>query len=155
MKDENNALNPNHIALMDVYLQEWCHRDTLLWTQVFKYFFSALVVIILPNAVGGLGIEFGNIPTAVFRIVGILISLVFLYVALAYSKRLEASGKTYQNMIDMLPPEYRRVSLRNNPATGKNHIRYAGLFRHAISFIVCGIMFLGLILLAIVLLLFG
>ena len=66
-EEENNNKtdigNEQIIALMSVYLSEWEHRDELLWTQVFKYFYATLVVIILPNATKFFGIELPEIKS--------------------------------------------------------------------------------------------
>lgn len=36
------------LQLMDIYLREWEHRDSILWDQSFRFFVAALVVMILP-----------------------------------------------------------------------------------------------------------
>lgn len=40
--------NSEIISLLDVYLTEFCHRSELLWAQVHKFFYAALVITMLP-----------------------------------------------------------------------------------------------------------
>lgn len=132
------------IELMNVYLSEWEHRDELLWKQVFKYFYATLVVLFLPNVASFLGIDLPNFPKILFPIVALVLSLVFLYVSIGYSKRLEASGNTYQQLMNLLPEELRRVSV-SNP-----NIKFGKFFSRRMSVVICVLMFFGLFCLSIV-----
>lgn len=134
------------INLLNVYLTEWTHRDSLLWSQVFKYFYATLVVIFLPNIAGFLGINLPNIPSIIFPILGILLSAVFLYVSMGYAKRLEAIGKTYQHLINLLPENLQRYSL-NSP-----EIKYGKFFKSKMSVVLCVLMFLGSLFLSFIML---
>ena len=49
------------LALMQIYLSEWMHRDELLWKQVFKYFYATLFVLFLPNIAAFVQIELPDI----------------------------------------------------------------------------------------------
>lgn len=139
-----NEISINHvIELMNIYLSEWEHRDELLWKQVFKYFYATLVVLFLPNLASFLGIDLPNFPKILFPIVALVLSLVFLYVSIGYSKRLEASGDTYQKLMDLLPEELRRVSV-SDP-----RIKFGKFFSRRMSVIICILMFFGLFCLSI------
>ncbi|RAZ94476.1 hypothetical protein DK853_34975, partial [Klebsiella oxytoca] len=81
------------------------------WKQVFKYFYATLVVLFLPNIASFLGINLPEFPAVLFPLAALVLSLVFLYISIGYSKRLEASGNTYQKLINLLPEELRRVSV--------------------------------------------
>ena len=107
-----NEMEVGHLLdLMDIYLSEWKHRDEMLWKQVFKYFYASLVVLFLPNIASFLGINLPEFPAVLFPLAALVLSLVFLYISIGYSKRLEASGNTYQKLINLLPEELRRVSV--------------------------------------------
>lgn len=107
-----NEMEVGHLLdLMDIYLSEWKHRDEMLWKQVFKYFYATLVVLFLPNIASFLGINLPEFPAVLFPLAALVLSLVFLYISIGYSKRLEASGNTYQKLINLLPEELRRVSV--------------------------------------------
>lgn len=137
------------IALMDIYLSEWCYRDEVLWSQVYKHFYAVLVVIILPNIASVLNVDIPPLPTFVFRVAGLFMALVFLYVSIGYLKRLDASGKTYQKIINALPLEYQRVSI------SQKQTKMGKLFNSKISTAICSCMFIALIALSSVLLIVG
>ena len=95
----------NLLALMNIYWAEWCARNETLWNQVFKYFYATLFVMFLPNIAIFAGIALPKVPSVLFPCVALIMSLVFLYVSLGFAKRLEAIAKTYQNLVNLLPPE--------------------------------------------------
>ncbi len=132
------------VALMDVYLNEWMHRDELLWAQTFKYFYATLVVLFLPNLAKFFQIDLPKFPVLLFPIIALVLSIVFLYVTIGYCKRLEASGKTYQKLINYLPNELQRIPLNDQS------IRHGKILSHPMSVILCSLMFAGLILLSII-----
>lgn len=134
----------NVIELMSVYISEWEHRDELLWKQVFKFFYATLIVLFLPNFASFIGIDLPNFPKILFPSVALILSLVFLYVSIGYTKRLEASGNTYQNLINLLPDDLRRVSV-TDPS-----IKFGKFFSKRMSIMICVLMFFGLLLLSIV-----
>ena len=99
------------LNLIDIYLSEWTHRDSMLWKQIFTYFFATLVVMILPFANVW---EFSlgeKVATWIFPAVGILMSLAFFVIGKGYAVRLTAIGKVYDNLIQKLPKDYRRIKL--------------------------------------------
>jgi hypothetical protein len=144
-----NEMEVGHLLdLMDIYLSEWKHRDEMLWKQVFKYFYATLVVLFLPNIASFLGINLPEFPAVLFPLAALVLSLVFLYISIGYSKRLEASGNTYQKLINLLPEELRRVSV-SDP-----NIKFGRFFSKRISVVICVLMFLGLLCLSIVMILY-
>ncbi len=104
------------LHLMDIYLSEWQHRDAMLWKQVFTYFYATLIVMILPYA-QIVEISFGNIiPQWAFPLAGIIMSVAFFIIGKGYAVRLTAIGMSYDNLIQKLPEEYRRIKLQEvNP----------------------------------------
>ncbi len=137
------------IALMNVYLTEWCHRNEMLWRLVYRCFYATLVVILLPNIAPALSITIPPLPVFVFRIVGLSMAPMFLFISIGYAKRAEASDRTYQMMIDMFPPEYQRKCVSNE------QIRAGRFFSARMSVIICPCMFIALVALAIALLVVG
>lgn len=126
------------INLLEIYLSEWCHRDELLWKQVFRYFYVTILTIFLPNITSFLQITLPhNLPYIIFPLAGMFLSIVFLYVSIGYTKRLEASRKTCQKLIDYLPPELRRYSILDP------EIKYGKIFHPPMSVILCILMFAG------------
>ena len=135
------------LHLLDIYLSEWEHRDTLFWKQIFTYFFSSLVVMLLPfmNA-WGLHLP-ESIPNFIFPSIGIIMSVLFFVVTNGYLARLKAVSIPYQSLIEKLPPEYRRRKVNQ---------LYSGTWGEILNWrmggIICGFMFLALVVIGIVLL---
>ena len=99
------------INLMNVYLSEWEHRDSMLWKQVFTYFFATLIVMILPFA-NIWDFSLGDkIEPWIFPVIGLLMTLVFSVIGKGYAIRLQAIGHTYGELIDKLPKEFKRQKI--------------------------------------------
>lgn len=145
MKDKNVNLDSEYdttIALLNVYLSEYIYRDQVLWSNLFKMYYVVLIVILLPNLTNYFQIELPNIPIIIFRLIGLLLSFVFLYITLGFAIRVQAIVDTYQQIIDKLPNDYQRKKIKTIPS-GK-------LFSLKMSYIACFIFFLSLFVLSII-----
>ncbi len=135
------------LHLLEIYLSEWEHRDTLFWKQIFTYFFSSLVVMLLPfmNA-WGLHLP-ESIPNFIFPAIGLVMSVLFFIVSNGYLARLKAVHDTYQSLIEKLPFGYRenKVERLYPGVQGK-------ILTWRMGAIICGFMFLALVVIGIVLL---
>lgn len=136
------------LQLMDIYFQELSHRDTLFFEQIFRYFYATLIVLFVPNLSAFLGIILPTFPSVLFPIVSFIMSLTFLYISIGYTKRLEASGKTYQNLIKKLPPDFQRISL-SNPK-----IKWGKFFSVRMTLILSVVMFLSLAIMSVVMIIY-
>jgi len=134
------------IALLNVYLNEFIFRDKILWSNTFKIFYVSVIVILLPNISNVLDVNFPFFPVLLLRIISFIISIVFLYISLGYAKRVEASTKTYNSMIEKLAPEYRRESIED--------LKFGKIFIFRISYVLVFTMFLSLISLNVLLIVF-
>lgn len=144
-------LSPNYdttISLLNVYFSEWHHRSQTLWSQIFKFYYAILIIILLPNLTNYFRLQLPVLPAIIFRILGLLFSFVFLYISLGYAIRLQAIGITYQNIINKLPKEYQRKKITDiklgNICIGK-------LYNTNMSYIICTSLFISLFLLSITL----
>ncbi len=131
--------NDEIFKAMNIYLTEWIHRDKHMWSQTYKFFFASLVVMFLPNLTNKLGF---SIPVSlnkhyVFPILGLVLSFAFFYVSIGYAKRLRACGKTYNNLIHMLPKKLQRVSI--------HELQELKIVNHAMAYVMPTAMFLVLI----------
>lgn len=109
------------LHLMEIYLSEWEHRDSLFWGQAFSYFAAALTIIVLPffefwKSTG----LYEKLPKVVFPIVGLIMSFLFLCIMLGYCKRMEVSHDIYSKLIKCLPPQYRRKQLKDDEEPEEN-----------------------------------
>ena len=137
------------LALMDIYLSEWVARNELLWNQWFKFYYATLIVLFLPQLTGFVGIDLPKFPTILFPCIALMLSFAFFYVSLGYAKRLEASGRTYQNLINLLPPELRRVSITNP------EIKMGKFFARRQSIVITCVMSLALSIMSIVMIFYN
>jgi hypothetical protein len=148
-KATQNLNTDQIIALMDVYLNEWMHRDELLWSQVFRFFYATLIVTVLPNIATFVGITLPEINSKIFPILGMLMALVFLYVGLGYGMRMGASSLTYEKMINMLGnEELERISIKD-----RSKMKWGYLFASPMSLVLVVTMFVALEAVALVMLL--
>ena len=149
-KKNNKILSSEYdttIALMDIYLAEWIERDARFWEQVFKYFYVALIVMLLPNVSGMFSLNLPPLPEILFRLFGIILSIFFLYVSIGYGKRLEAIGITYSDIIDKLPEGYRRKKISD--------LKCGRFFKCRLSYVITISMFSALLIIEIILLAFS
>lgn len=151
METNNHQLSSdydNTISLLSIYLSEWSHRDNILWSQVFKFYYAILIVILLPNLALYLKLELPSWPVIVFRLIGLALSFIFLYISLGYSIRLQAIGDTCGRLIGKLPTDYKRKSLYEikykNLSIGK-------IFMPRLSYVICFSLFVSLFSLSIIL----
>ena len=110
MNDQNNEFSiDQNLTLMSIYLNEFKFRVERMWSQTFKLFYATLVVILLPNISGLFSLDMTMVPVVMFRIIGLIMALTFLYVSLFYAKTLKASLQTYEKINSSLPVEHQRV----------------------------------------------
>ena len=143
----------NLLNLMEIYLNEWSYRCDLLWNQAFKYYYATLIVLFLPNISSFLGIDLYQFPSLSFRVISLILSLLYLYVSWGYSLRLEASGKTYQRIINMLPDELQRITISNSKFLLKYPLLKT-IFSGRTSYIKCFLMFLSLFVMSIIMIIY-
>ncbi len=134
----DDEMTPDRIIeLQKMFLSEWEHRDSLLWKQVFKFFYVVIIVLFLPNVASYLHISVPDFPLMAFPIISFFLSIGFIYVSFGYAKRLEAVSKSYIRLLDMLPEGYGRLSLDDK------EIKFGRLFKPRIASYICGLMFLS------------
>lgn len=136
----------NIISVLNIYFLEWSYRDQILWSQIFKFYYAILIIILLPNLTEYFQIQLPAIPDQVFRILGLLLAFLFLYISMGYVIRLDAIGRTYQNLINKLPSEYQRVHVDE---IEYRHIPIGKMFKKKLSYIICILLFLTLFFLSI------
>lgn len=148
---QNTQLSSDYdttISLLNVYLAEWIQRDQIIWSQIFKFFYAILIIILLPNLALHFDLVLPNLPILIFRIIGLFLSFLFLYISLGYAVRLHAISDTYRDIIKTLPTEYQRKSIEcikfKNKSIGK-------IFMPRIGYIICLALFLVLFSLSIIL----
>lgn len=136
------------ISLLNIYIAEWIHRDQIIWSQIFKFFYAILIIILLPNLALHFDLTLPNLPIFIFRIIGLLLSFVFLYISLGYAIRLQAISDTYKDIIETLPVKYQRKSIKDIKL---KNISIGKLFIPSIGYIICFTLFLILVSLSIIL----
>lgn len=139
----NSNLDPydTTISLLNIYFLEWSHRDQMLWKQTFRFYYAALVLILLPNIAARLQIELPSIPNFVYRWGGLLISMIFLYFSLGYATRLLLISKSYGRLLDKLPSEYTQKDFDDFKPIS---IHVAKLLKPRLGYILCITLFLSL-----------
>lgn len=126
------------ISLAEIYLSEWKHRDELFWRQIFKYFYTACIILFMPNIAYMLHIDIAGIPSKLFYLMALFMSFFFWYVAIGYAKRLEATSIVYDRLLNEIPGKFKRIHLTDS------EIKYGKYFNVRLMYLICGMMF-GLI----------
>ncbi len=144
IKLENEEL----ISLISIYLSEWEHRDDVLWRQVFKFYYVTLIVMVFPHVSNYIGINLPIKNANLFYWIGLIMSFIFLYIALATAKRTQASYKAYEkaaNLLDDNMHTYTRISVSSLP--------FGEFFKYSLATGIIITMFLSLVAIAFILLL--
>lgn len=132
------------ISLLNLYFAEWSRRDQMMYSQMFRFFYSILIIILTPNLMNYLQLDLPDFPKSIFRLSGLVFSLFFLYFNMGNIVRFKAISDTYKKIIDMLPDRYQR--------NGVGEYKYGRLFNISLCYVVSIVLFLCLFLLSIVLL---
>ncbi len=154
MSNNNQNSNPlseeyaTTISLLNIYLEEWRLRDQLLWSQMYRFFYAILIIILLPNLDFYLKSNLPSLPMYIFRCLGLFFSFIFLYVSWGYTVRLHAITDTYQSIIYKLPDEYRRKSIQKFKY---KKINIGKIFKLRLDRVICLTLFLILFSLSIIL----
>lgn len=149
MSEQNNELPDKFnttVSLLNVYLSELIHRDQIFKDQVFKFFYTILIIMLLPNLALHFQLELPDLPVFIYRLLGLFGAFIFLYISLGYAMRLQAASETYQNVINQLPINYRRKYIYTFKLKG---ISIGKIFMPKLSYIVCFSLFFILLFLSI------
>lgn len=148
MAENNHILSSDYdttISLLNVYFAEWSHRDQLLWSQTFKFYYATLIVILLPNVSGLFQMDLPPISKLIYRLIGLLLSLVFLYISLGYAIRLHIISESYRLILDKLPMEFQQKNFDNLSIKPLN---ISKIFKPRLGYLICIALFLSLFLLS-------
>ncbi|MCI9596163.1 MAG: hypothetical protein HFE75_02490 [Firmicutes bacterium] len=108
------------IALLAVYESEFEHRDKVLYSRIYHFFYISIIIMLCPFvSIGGVSIELANIPSKCFIIAGMICEGFACFISIVHANRLSKSSKTYKNIIQMLPPQYRRISTLDSDSKPK------------------------------------
>lgn len=112
---KSNLSHSELISLMEVYQMEWNSRDTVFYVEAFRYFYATLIMIFLPNLCQKIGLEFENIKLlrTVSPLIGMAMSVIFLYVSLCNHARIYAIGLSYTKLNEQLPEKFQRIKVKN------------------------------------------
>ena len=139
----------NFLNLMEIYLSEWSHRSEVMWRQVFYYFYATIVVLFLPNLADFIGIELPDFPALLFPLVALFLSFAFLYISLGLAKRIDASVKTYNKLVDLLPVELQKITVESP------EIHYGRFFKRRMSITICFLLSFCLISMSLVMIVYN
>ena len=125
MKEFKIETTDQLLSLMNLYFSEWTHRDSIMWKQIFTFFFAIFVIVLLPFANIWDVALVGPLPAVLFPIVGFVLTLIFLYVSIGYARRLSKIGESYRELIEHLPREYQRNSIyKKEKITRRKQLSY-------------------------------
>ena len=95
------------IALAAVYLDEWTHRNTILWQHAMQLFFASILTMFVPHIIGFLDKESLPFQNWMFYLLGVIICVASLIILLAAQRRIRIIGDRLRNVYSQLPQECR------------------------------------------------
>ena len=137
------------LSLLDIYLSEWSHRSEVMWRQVFYYFYATMIVLFLPNLAAFIGIVLPDFPELLFPLLGLVLSFAFLYISLGLALRIDASVRSYNKLIKLLPVELQKITVESS------EIKYGKFFSRRMSISICFILFFCLISMSVVMIIYN
>lgn len=137
------------LSLLDIYLSEWSHRSEVMWRQVFYYFYATMIVLFLPNLAAFIGIVLPHFPELLFPLLGLVLSFAFLYISLGLALRIDASVRSYNKLIKLLPVELQKITVESS------EIKYGKFFSRRMSISICFILFFCLISMSVVMIIYN
>lgn len=107
------------IALLAVYESEFEHRDKILYSRIYHFFYISIIIMLCPFvSIGGVSLKLEGIPPKCFIVAGMVCEVLAFFICILHADRLDKSSKTYVKVIKMLPSQYRRIPTLdsdNNP----------------------------------------
>lgn len=146
-KDNKLLTKEELISLISIYLSEWEHRDDVLWRQVFKFYYITLIVTVFPHITEYFDADFEMNNPTIFYYIGLIMSIMFYYVAVATAMRSKASYKAYEKVANLLDDEdhtYTRISVSS--------LKFGRIFKFSLAVGIITVMFFSLVIIAILLL---
>lgn len=137
------------LSLLDIYLSEWSHRSEVMWRQVFYYFYATIIVLFLPNLAAFIGIVSPDFPELLFPLLRLVLSFAFLYISLGLALRIDASVRSYNKLIKLLPVELQKITVESS------EIKYGKFFSRRMSISICFILFFCLISMSVVMIIYN
>jgi hypothetical protein len=88
-------------ALLDYYREQYQYRHKHFWSLITKHIFICAIIIIFPYLTSKFEIEPStHICWMLYRIAGVIISALFVYLLLCESARMRAHGKAIKLIIN-------------------------------------------------------
>lgn len=109
----------NHIALMNLYRDEWKYRDQWFISSFWRLVYLSLVISFLPNFLSAISIKSelaARLPLWVFSMSGIICALFGLYIGIVENKKITYIDRAYRAIENELPEEYQVEKIKNSPA---------------------------------------
>ena len=105
------------IALMEVYRDEWKHRDQMFTSYMWRFVTISLIVTFLPNVLGAKDMfpeVAKTFPLWVFPLVGMLCSVLGMYVGFAENKRIKYIDQAYRRIETTLPVTFQTEKIHKS-----------------------------------------
>lgn len=99
------------ISLLSICQSDYEHRDRMLWSHTFTFFYVSIFFMIIPSLAEHFSVNLHEMSPDLFCQMGMLISTIAYLFSLSHQKRLEASTETFKKLNDYLPKNYRRVTV--------------------------------------------
>ncbi len=121
LKHRAKASRPTDDVLKTLAIieSEYEHRDNFALKELYTVFYATVVCDVIPFIYIANGLEKYSYLNIVFPIIGLLFTVYFILLSMAYATRLDVTCQTIRKLNEQLPENLRRISIQNNKET--NH----------------------------------
>lgn len=109
----------NHLALMNMYREEWKYRDQWFVTTFWRLVYLSLIISFLPNFLAAFSVKselVTKLPIWVFSVLGIICALFGLYIMIVENKKIIYIDCAYRVLENDLPEKYQVQKIKKYPA---------------------------------------
>ncbi len=108
MNTQETTTREEKIAMLNLYVTQWMHRDSIMWKIISVLFYAVIICNGLLFFTG----DYDLSSIVVFApVIAFLATLLFRLISFSFAARLEAIGKAIEKITMLLPPDVHRIPI--------------------------------------------
>ena len=123
--DETQVLNKKaseemHEKVLELYLQEWIHRDTTYIKHMYTFFWASIIVSLLPYVSFVSNSLADELPAWAFQVCGMILSVFSFAVSIRIGKGTITVRNKYDQLLTEASPAFRHTYMKRK--SGKDYV---------------------------------
>lgn len=107
-------MNELELELLKLYWDEWKFRQEGLWKRIIQFMIIIFFTSTLPITISGFSISLPNVSLFIFPLVGLLLTLFFLWFCLSESTRINSIDSLIKQILkDYFQEKYIKTTLKS------------------------------------------